>query len=448
MQRRIGSTRFLAAGWLIVFAAGCDGGAIGVGQGPREGRWQGPELEFVVSDGEIRDLVVAPATCTGDDGCAMSYGGPIDGVALLALPFVFASPAASSPKQRVEGQFQSDLTAAGARYLGAEQACCRVVGAWTAQWVADLTPAGGRGGQGRGESALGSTDWGGASTGTLHPGPSQPLATTPAADLPPDEAQRAAAEHVNVIRATIGVAPARFDGAIAIAATAHAQFYVAHAASFQAAGLSAHSEDPAFGAGFTGKNFGARMKAAGFQGAAFAEVMAFTGGPITAVDGWMATLYHRLPIIDAAVDAYGYGQAKAGKATTEVMDLARGKAIIDPILVWPTPGATNVAKSWSGAESPQPKPPPLGYPSGPMITAHLPPGAKVVSHALFDSADASVGHVWLDATNDPTMAAYSSRAVALYAERPLAGDSVFRVRLSFEVAGKVEVLQWRFFTTP
>jgi uncharacterized protein YkwD len=426
-----------------LIAAGCTSEPVGPPSGPSEGSWEGPELRFVVRAGRVEDLVLAASSCQGEDGCSASFGGAVAGHASAMGAFIV-----EAEDIRVEGSFQGQTLASGARYLGGVSGCCQVAGAWTAAWVAPLDGPiqAGRGAAGRGR--VGAIDWDGASSGSIHPGPAQPLPTRQAETLPADDAQRTAAARMDAIRAAVGVAPASFDADIATAAAAHAAFYVQHAASYQAKGLSAHAEDASFGDGYTGNDFATRMKAAGFGGSPSAEVMAFTGGPESAITGWMDTLYHRLPLIEPATVAYGYGQAKLGKSQAEVMDLASGKAALQPVVVWPVPGAVDVPRSWSGAESPQPKPPPGGYPSGPMITAHLPAGAKVKAHALLDEAGGAVAHVYLDAGNDPTLASYSARAVALYAEEPLAAASTYVVRLTLDLAGAEETLAWRFTTRP
>ncbi len=431
---------------LLVAQSGC---AATTGSGDatpstRDGAWSGPEVAFQVSAGHVVSIQVAASSCTGDDGCSVEFPArtldDVQGVVAFS---------AKDDVARVEGQFFGAEQASGSLVLHDGRGCCTVVPAWTASGQApiDGVDAGGGGGDGGG---LGSPDWGGHSTGTVHPGPAR-QATLPdrsgIADV--DDMQRGAAALIDALRAQVGVGPARLDAAAAAAAQAHAAFYVAHAAAYAAAGLSPHSEDAAFGAGFTGTSFGQRMKASGYTGSPSSEVMAFTGSAPGAVDGWMETLYHRLPLIAPDTVDFGYGQAAQGKAKTEVMVFGAGKADPDPIVVWPTPGAQSVPRSWDGAESPQPTPPPTGYPSGPMITARLPKGATVEAHTLQAVGDvADIAHVYLDASVDSDLDAFDARTVALYAHSPLAGATAYEVSLSYRMGTQSETLRWRFTTRP
>ena len=162
------------------------------------------------------------------------------------------------------------------------------------------------------------------------------------------------------------------------------------------------------------------MKAAGYTGTPGAEVMAFTGTPAGAVQGWLETVYHRLPLIDPSVHVFGYGGAKANNAKCEVINFSgRAPSGADPIIVYPWPGQAGVPKSWSGNEGPQPPPPPSGYPSGPVITARVPNVSSWGAHALLTVDGAEVPHVFLSADNDPNMKMFDSKSIAIYANDPL-----------------------------
>lgn len=448
------STTFVAHVLLLagLITAGCGGAGAGGDATPatRDGNWSGAELSFTVTGGKVTAIQVGAATCSGDDGCSATYPART----LTAVDGVVAFSAADEVA-KVEGQFHGAEQASGSLRLDDGTDCCVVVTAWTASWQA---PAGGVDGGsldgGGGGGGLGSVDWGGASLGSVHPGPSRVGALPDRGQIADvNDVQRAAVAILDGIRAAVGVAPIRLDAAAAQAAQAHAAFYVDHASAYAAAGLSPHAEDASFGAGFTGKNFAARMAAAGYVGTPSSEVMAFTGSASGAIAGWMETLYHRLPLIDPGSVDVGYGAAAAGKARTEVMVFGAGKATNDPIVVWPYPGQKAVPKGWSGNESPQPPPPTSGYPSGPIITARLPAGSTVQEHGIAavgasGPAAASLPHVFLTTKNDPELAQFDARSVALYAEEPLAGGTLYEVWLEIEGASGSDTLRWRFETAP
>ena len=96
---------------------------------------------------------------------------------------------------------------------------------------------------------------------------------------------------------------------------------------------------------------------------------------------------------------------------------------IDPNYIgrWPVPDAQDVPKSWDGLESPQPPPPPNGYPSGPIISVSYGPtddvainGASFSDHlGPFDPNDYYV----LTPTNDGNLE--GSNSYFLYTHEPL-----------------------------
>ncbi len=427
----------------LVWASACGGAHDPGPTGPKDGVWQGEELSFVLRDGVAEQVVVHKATCTGDEGCEVTYGAALTGTH-AALPTL----SIHQGDYRVEGTFTSRFTVSGSVFMGPEGGCCRVVGAWAANHVADLPGPGGADASGGSDGGVvaGSPDWQGASTGDLHPGPAHSLPPAEgSASLAPH--QQAAHAALLAVRAAIGAGPVSQDAQLAAAAQAHADFYVQHAKKYQAAGLSPHAEDASFGDGFTGKSVGDRVKAAGFTGAPGAEVMAFTGTAEGAVRGWMETVYHRLPLVSPTAVLFGYGAAKGGGAATEVMDFSsRAPRKDDPVVVVPFPGETGVPRSWSGNEGPQPPPPPGGYPSGPVITARVSGATAWGSHALVDASGAPVPHVFLSADNDPNMKTFDRHSVALYAHEPLLAGATYTVQLSVTVDGKDRTLSWRFVT--
>ena len=414
-----------------------------------EGYWEGLEVEFVLRHGVVESLLVLEQPC--DDGgcvaicdgqsCAQVFHGKLEGTFVLG-----DSVQIQTADLTLLGNFSGPKQAAGKITIRGQSGCCERIGAWAAEWVAPLD-GGPVGPAGPGTGKPGPIDWGGNSTGTLHPGPSLGGWEMALADGF-SEAQIKAFEVLNDLRAQLGAAPLTQDPTIAQAAQAHAEFYVAHASAYTKNNLSPHGEDPAFGDGYTGANHGQRMKAAGFEGTVGAEIMAFSGGPAGAIAGWLATLYHRIPMIDPRSVAMGYGGAQAGSARTEVMNFGvRGGQKDDPIIVYPWPGQDDVPRAWNGSESPQPTPPPSGYPSGPIITATLPFAAQFGDdHQLLDPQGDPVPHMWLTAANDPAMKTFGGSSVAVYAHAPLAADTTYTVKLPLRRNAEDHMLIWRFTT--
>ncbi len=434
---------------LLLGACAGDDPSADAAEGPREGYWEGLEIEFVIRAGAIEELLVLEQPCE-DDGCVATcaehackavFHGKLEG-----SYGVGSSVSIQTTEATLVGFFSDRERASGKLELRGEGGCCLRIGAWAAKWVAPLD-SGPTGPTGPGTGKPGSIDWGGHATGSLHPGPALG-GWEMALGEGFSDAQSKAFQLLNDLRAQLGAAPVGQDLSIAKAAQNHADFYVQHKGSYTKNNLNPHAEDASFGAGFTGKNHGQRMKAAGFSGPPGAEIMAFSGGVSGAINGWLATLYHRIPLLSPRSALMGFGMAQSGGARTEVMDFSpRGAQQDDPIIVYPWPGQVMVPRSWNGGESPQPKVPPSGYPSGPMITATMPSPAQFGDeHRLLDPEGTEIPHMWLTPANDPAMKTFAGTSVALYAHAPLAADTTYTVHLPLKLGAEEHTLIWRFTT--
>ncbi len=182
----------------------------------------------------------------------------------------------------------------------------------------------------------------------------------------PDNArddQVKAVERANWYRWQSGLPPLDMIDAINKACQAHCDYYVTHLDKYQSTGTSPHNENPAWSEGFTGVAPWDRMGHFGYSGGA-SEVIAFVHNPIGSVDGWMATLYHRIPFMDATLTACGYGAAGSGtwqnSSKIDTMDFgwndADGSTYKGPVLegIYPPPGSSGIPPSFDGLETPQP----------------------------------------------------------------------------------------------
>ncbi|MEZ4267147.1 MAG: CAP domain-containing protein, partial [Myxococcota bacterium] len=187
---------------------------------------------------------------------------------------------------------------------------------------------------------------------------------------------------VNESRASVGLAPFAPDSRLTAAAAAHASFLVRHRDVYDQSGTSAHIEIEGL-PGFTGKTFTQRLDAAGYDGRAMAEVVAFKPSSVGAARSWMESLYHRLPLLDPAIDEAGFGELADGARYANVLEMGQSGQPTDApeFVVWPPRGARDVPSAWDGAEIPQPPAPPAGYPSGPVLTLHATSGALTITGA-------------------------------------------------------------------
>ena len=162
---------------------------------------------------------------------------------------------------------------------------------------------------------------------------------------------------------------------------------------------------------------------------------------VPALQGWIDTVYHRLPLLSPTTQLIGYGQQISGGTAINVIDSSgRNGLKSDPIIVWPWPGQHNVAASWNGLEGPTPPAPPSGFPSGPVVTAQFWTAMTVTSHQLTDAGGNAIAHTWLDQKSDPNLANLAPETVGLYANKPLA-NGTYAVSLTLSTG---DVLAWRF----
>jgi hypothetical protein len=435
--------------WLgaALLVAACDpGGADGAPA--KSGRFVGDQVSFQLAAGEVSAFRLAGIECR--------IAHPLN--AAVALCLVRAPGLPSGAFAVADGQFAADLegvTVAGT--IGAagaagtwrfEAACpdgqaCVAEGPWTASLTVtpppDLDTSTGR----DVPSDVDAGPLGGSDTSV---GPAPDLVVPPPT-VPANAttAQREAANLLAEIRAAVGLdMPEQIEGVNA-AAQAHADYYVTHADKYAASNLSSHSENPAWAEGFTGESPGDRMKAQGVSPGAWSEVMAFSGSPAGALDGWMETLYHREPLVSPNLVRWGFGIASSGKARTEVIDTINGATEQSGPALWPVPGSTGVPRSWHGFETPQP-PLPAGesYPSGPIVTVTFERSValKLTEARLVGPSGEPVSAQVQTPDNDPDLGS----TWALYAYDPLDAKTSYSVSFTGTVDGAAQTFAWSFKT--
>src|SRR5436190_21311668 len=121
-------------------------------------------------------------------------------------------------------------------------------------------------------------------------------------------------ERVNVHRKAAGLDPLVLDPILSKGCAAHAEYLVRNVDHPSTEGLGLHSEDAKL-PGYTkeGERAGkASVIFLGLEGTA-------------AVDGWIGSLFHRIPLLQSRLRKVGYGVAKGGPAkVTLVLDATNG----------------------------------------------------------------------------------------------------------------------------
>ncbi|MFT5683878.1 MAG: hypothetical protein ACI8RZ_004810, partial [Myxococcota bacterium] len=120
-------------------------------------------------------------------------------------------------------------------------------------------------------------------------------------DCPSTDAQ-SALDRMNELRAEAGLSPTVLESRLDAASQAHTD-YMANNSDFN------HSEDAAK-PGYTGDWVWDRMETAGYPlepGRVWMEVISKGLTPADAIDGWIGTVYHRIPFTSAELVEVGFG---------------------------------------------------------------------------------------------------------------------------------------------
>ncbi len=246
---------------------------------------------------------------------------------------------------------------------------------------------------------------------------------------------------INAARAAIGVPPLKRNPALDQSATAHANYYKLNFGDPALSGMGLHYED-AGKAGFTGADFAARARAAGYSGS-INENIGVSGDLLVSIDWFIDVINHRLPLIDPRYTDIGFGVLNEGKVKIEVIDL--GTVVfrnqIDPAwLPWPPADATGINPRFDGeGNSPfADQKLPLGYP----ITLKY-NGAGVVS---FTGAKLATGGqaVPLVAVVGTSFMAKNTYVIA--ATAPLKAGTIYTIAIDGTANGQAFNRTWSFTT--
>jgi hypothetical protein len=244
---------------------------------------------------------------------------------------------------------------------------------------------------------------------------------------------------VNRYRRAAGLGCMALVPQISQAAQMHCRYFVSNHGHCVA---SPHKQVPGC-SHFAGEAFGDRLRAAGYTGRPAYEVMAYVGRGGRAVEQWIDSVWHRLPIFSSRVDHLGYG----ADVRCDTMDFGSSTVLPAPVAptVYPYPGQADVPTAFGGRESPAPPRPPDGWPSGYPVTIYA-AGLKIHEHSItVDGKDAPLPHIWLG-PGDPGTWELLQHEYILYTHRPLAPRTRYRVRVLGTRADAPVKLEWTFTT--
>jgi hypothetical protein len=241
---------------------------------------------------------------------------------------------------------------------------------------------------------------------------------------------------INACRKAAGLEPVAIDPALSRGCAAHAKYLVTNAGHASVRGLGAHDEDPKLpGYSEEGK------KAAKASDIHFVE-------PVRAVDGWMASLFHRVPILDPGLRKVGIGYASGGTGGwVSVLDVisGRGGGKSVPVVLYPADGQTGVPLAFGG-EIPNPIPDDKDGKAGYPVTASFAEGTPVKEVSASLKADGREVEVWLSTPEKPADERYQRNTVCLMARDVLKPETAYTVTVTGKVGGKAWTKTWSFTT--
>lgn len=245
------------------------------------------------------------------------------------------------------------------------------------------------------------------------------LAVLPEADAE----QRQAVAYLNQHRQAAGLPLLEPHPSLMAAAQAHARYLVANYALDPG-----HRQIPGTPLYF-GTTVGDRARFYGYSDSGTSEVLSFVTLAEEAIDGWLATPYHRISLIHPGNRFMGYGQAGT-EERANVIKTGTGQPG-DQVVLWPYPGMKAVATGWNGLETPDPLRlyPGTEGPVGYTITAtwgNRPARLTLSSASLTDAAGRSVPVMQFSPERDEHL----TETVALIPYKPLAPGTTYTARLA------------------
>lgn len=226
-------------------------------------------------------------------------------------------------------------------------------------------------------------------------------------------------------------------------ALAHAFYTFFNGASAAIRDLGIHKETRE-GQGYTGDNVLSRAQHFGYPVRPMAEDITHRAGPEAAVQDWIDSVFHRIPILRADLLEIGFGDAGLGPLSVQVLDMGfrPDAANTGQPILYPAPDQADVPPAFAGNEIPDPAPKaeyPIGYP----ITVIFDRRARVSiqSYHLRDPGSVDLPGFALLPDN-PDM----ENSFAFLAKEPLLPNTTYAMEVSYTLNGVSSQRVWHFRT--
>lgn len=247
----------------------------------------------------------------------------------------------------------------------------------------------------------------------------------------------------NVYRALLGLSDFSLDSTLNDAAQAHADYMSTN-------NTITHQESSSDD-GYTGEWAWDRAEAAGYDwpaGTAISEVVSSGYSPAGAVDGWMNSVYHRIPFTTPGVPATGFGQAGTYSSMTLVLSVPDVENVA---VLYPADGQTDVPASFnSDEEFPDPAPgtnrvgPPISVTVGDTSIGRdaANPYSLSLESASLSGPDGDVELLTADPDSDDQL----FNTVMVLPTEPLKAGAVYGVAVTVSWSGGDQTLSGTFTT--
>ncbi len=270
------------------------------------------------------------------------------------------------------------------------------------------------------------------------------------AEVPTTPIYEEVRDRINYYRVMAGLPELTVEGSLNAAANSHALYVTDNTNAGHFESNKGHKH-------FTGEMPWDRTRYFGYISPMVAENIHFLGSHIAAVDDWMDSLYHRLPIINPMYVHIGYGFASKGNKHVNVLEVGavRYNGLAKDIVIYPVDGQRGVPITWSGQEHPDPlrlypeADGPGGYPISLTVTGDGIEKVELRSASIIDEDMEELGFYSFDAENDSEL--LDSNTIALIPRKALKTRTVYKVNILFDVTyidGETESIkkEWTFTT--
>jgi uncharacterized protein YkwD len=241
---------------------------------------------------------------------------------------------------------------------------------------------------------------------------------------------------INVFRKIAGLNPVTLDPVLSKGCQAHADYLVTNSGHPSTEGLGGHDEDPKL------PGFSEEGRRAGKS-----SDISFGVEPLGAVDGWMATFFHRVPMLDPDLTRVGFGSARDKReGWITVLDVLNGRGWSAPILC-PGDQQKDVLLAYKAGERPDPIPESKDKKAGYPVTVTFPRSAVVkgATAKLTDEKNQEIA-CWLSSPEKSVHAELQRNTVCLIAKEPLQPNTTYTATVSATVDGAAWSKAWTFTT--